>query len=97
MARLKITNKAREDLVGIARYTEVTWGREQRKLYLGQLDTLFQALAENPELGHSCDEIKTGYYKKQEGSHIVFYRFSDLDGVVIVRVLHKRMDVSRNL
>jgi toxin ParE1/3/4 len=97
MAKFKITNKAREDLVGIARYTEATWGREQRRLYLGQLDTLFHALAENPELGHPCDDIKTGYCKKPEGRHIVYYRVSDLEGVVIVRVLHRRMDVSRNL
>lgn len=38
MLPFKLTNKAREDLIGIARYTEKTWGRDQRRAYLKQLD-----------------------------------------------------------
>lgn len=84
-----------EDLVQIARYSEKTWGRAQRVSYLRQLDLLFHALADNPSLGRPCDDVRPGYFKHPEGSHIVYYRLGASGAVEIIRVLHKRMDVGR--
>lgn len=97
MLPFRLSNKAKEDLVGIAHYTERTWGRDQRKLYLRQLDSAFHALARNPALGQPSDEIKLGYYKHPEGRHLVFYRLGNNSAIEIIRVLHKRMDVVQHL
>lgn len=97
MPPFRITNKAREDLIGIARYTEIVWGRDQRRLYLKQLDEVFHAVAENSELGRSCNEIRQGYFKYRKDSHVVFYRLGAKAAVEIIRVLHKRMDTGLHL
>ena len=92
----QLTNKAYEDLRGIARYTEQTWGVEQRKKYLAQLDQSFHRVAENVGIGRNCDHIKADYHSLPVGMHLVFYR---VDGatVTIVRILHQSMDVERQL
>jgi len=97
MPSFKITNKAREDLVGIARYTEATRGRDQRTLYLKRLDSSFHALADNPSLGRKCGDIREHYYKYPEGSHIIFFRFGADCDIEIIRILHRRMDVTSYL
>lgn len=94
MPTLKVTKKAKEDLIGIARFTEATWGRDQRKFYLKQLDSTFHALTENPSLGRKCDEIRQTYYKYPEGSHVIFFRLGTDSSIEIIRVLHKCMDVA---
>ena len=97
MTPLKITVKAREDLIGIARFTEQQWGRERRWLYLKQMDDSFHALANTPSLGRDCANIKSGYWKYTQGSHVIFYRLGSDACIEIVRVLHKRMDLARHL
>ena len=92
MLPLKLSNKAREDLVNIARYTEKTWGRDQRKFYLKHLDDAFQELARNPDLGRGCDEIRQGYFRYPQGSHVIFYRLGTESTLEVIRVLHKRME-----
>lgn len=94
MLPFKLTNKAREDLIGIARYTEIAWGRDQRRVYLKQLDEAFHAVAEIPELGRSCHGIRQGYFKYRKDSHVIFYRLGMESTVEIIRVLHKRMDTA---
>lgn len=97
MPTFKLSKKAKDDLLGIARYTEQTWGREQRRLYLKKLDSTFYALAANPELGSPCDDIRSGYFKRRESSHLIFYRRGTNSNIEIIRVLHKRMDEALHL
>jgi toxin ParE1/3/4 len=61
-------------------------------LYAKQFDDAFEILAESPELGTSCDSVKSGYRKLANGSHMIFYRMLMGNEVEIVRILHKRMD-----
>ncbi len=97
MPPFKLTQKAKDDLIGIARYTEQIWGREQRRLYLKGLDTMFHTLAANPALGQACDDIQPGYFKQLEGQHLIFYRRGTHSTIEIIRVLHQRMDVAVHL
>ncbi len=78
------------------RDVQETWGRLQRNKYLAELDKSFHRLAEEPELGRSCDEIRKGYRKISEGRHVLFYR-SVKKGIEIVRVLHGSMDIANHL
>jgi len=92
-----LTNRAKYDLKEIGRYTQKTWGRDQRDVYLRMLDLSFHQLAENPLIGNDCSEIRPGYLKFNAGNHVIFYlqKFDDL--IEIVRILHVRMDIEARL
>ncbi len=93
MSSFKLTNKAKTDLVKIAKYTEAQWGRDQRNLYLKQFDDAFHLLMDKPLIGKECNFIKTDYRKFPQGSHIIFYKEADKSNIEIIRILHKNMDV----
>lgn len=97
MPSFHLTEQAKKDLKSIARYTQETWGRIQRNKYLAALDKRFHRLAETPELGRPCDEIREGYRKLYEGRHVIFYRSVAADEIEIVRVLHGSMDIESHL
>lgn len=92
MPNFKISAKAKNDLIAIAKDTEKRWGREQRRIYLKSLDNAFHFIAKRPSIGKSCDFIKVGYRRHPQGSHVIFYRLNNQAVIEIIRVLHKRMD-----
>ncbi len=94
MRPFQLTNKAKSDLRDIALFTSRRWGREQRNIYLKQFDDSFWLLAESPDIGKACDEIRDGYRKFPQGSHVIFYRQIGSQKIVIIRILHKSMDVN---
>ena len=51
MTTFRLTQLALADLRSIGRYTQTTWGREQRNRYLAKLDECFHLLAEKPLRG----------------------------------------------
>ncbi|MCB1687852.1 MAG: type II toxin-antitoxin system RelE/ParE family toxin [Halioglobus sp.] len=97
MGTYTLTNAARADLKSIATYTQRKWGKEQRRIYSKQFDDTFLVLAGNPETGISSDCIKQGYRKFPTGSHVIFFRVISTAEIQVVRILHKRMDVARQL
>lgn len=97
MSSFKLSAKAKGDLKDIAKHTQDQWGSAQRKLYLKQLDDAFHFLATSPEIGTPFDWIKAGYKKFPQGSHVIFYRVDAQGNIEIIRVLHKRMDITTHL
>jgi toxin ParE1/3/4 len=87
-----LTGKAKSDLKAIAIFTEQRWGKEQRNLYVKQMDDAFNRLADAPMTGTVCDYIKSGYRKFPQGSHVIFYK-KESSCIEIVRILHKSMNV----
>lgn len=92
----RLTRLAERDLLEIGRYTQREWGREQRTAYLRRLHQRMRALAENPRLGLARDDVREGYRSWLEGRHLLFYRPLPEGGILVVRVLHASMDVSRH-
>jgi toxin ParE1/3/4 len=97
MPSFSLTNRAIADVLEIGRYTEEHWGQVQRDRYLTLLDESFSSLAQNPDQGLDCSDIKTGYKRKNVGSHVIFYRQIADNKIQIVRVLHGRMDYASHL
>ncbi|WP_143873079.1 type II toxin-antitoxin system RelE/ParE family toxin [Catenovulum sediminis] len=97
MSKFELSGKAKNDLINIAKYTQLTWGISQRNDYLKQLDNTFRQLASEPMLGVSCDYIKEGYRKRPQGSHVIYYKEHKTNQILIVRILHKSMDINRAL
>lgn len=91
MARFTLTRQADADLDGIARYTLSQHGNQQCALYLDELETSFELLAQYPDMGRACDEIKSGLRKHEHERHVVFYAQKPY-GIRILRVLHERMN-----
>lgn len=93
MKPFQLTNMAKSDLKDIALFTSRRWGREQRNIYVKQFDESFWLLAENPDIGKACDDIREGYRKFPQGSHVILYQQIGSQNILIIRILHKSMDV----
>ena len=89
--------KAKADLINTAKYTQLSWGISQRNNYLKILDGTFQLLANEPELGLNCNYIREGYSKYPQASHVIYYKEYKNNQILIVRILHKSMDVNSAL
>lgn len=92
MPGFRITPRARDDLKNIGRYTLKIWGKQQRDIYLKNLDKRFAWLAKNPRLGKHRPDIQEGYYCFPQGSHLVVYILRD-NGIDIIGVPHQDMDI----
>ncbi len=89
--KYRITPRARDDLKNIGRYTERTRGKNQRNIYLKEIKTRFQWLAENPLPGKHRTDICEDYYSFPQGQHVVFYLIGN-NLIDIIGVPHKEMD-----
>lgn len=96
MRDLRISRKADGDLAAIADYTIATFGIAQARKYRDQLQACFDSLLDNPLLGRSARELAPGLRRVRQQAHVVFY-MADAGHVLIVRVLHHRMDFERHL
>ena len=88
--------KAKQGIARIADYTIETFGIEQARRYREELEACFRNLAENPRTGRSAERLAPGLRRFEHRSHAVFHA-QDEDRVLIVRVLHVRMDAPRHL
>jgi len=96
LSAYQLSKLARLDLIDIADYTVDTWGPEQAQRYLDSLEACFNRIVKAPGIGRSCDRIWPGYRRIEHQKHVVLYR-ADRDGILIGRVLHRRMLPSRHL
>ena len=96
MVDYRLASRAEADLAGIADYTIETFGIEQARRYRDEFETCFRNLVTNPRSGRSAERLAPGLRRLEHRSHVVFY-VEDGTGVLIVRVLHARMDTPRHL
>ena len=96
MRDFAVTPEARGDLTDIWHYTARRWEEEQADRYIERIVTICGDLADGTKHGREMNVLRTGYFMYPVGSDMLFYRFTP-DGLELVRVLHKRMDVTRHL
>ena len=96
MGKYRLTTRAVRDLSEIADFTLQSFGIEQARLYREGLINCFEILTENPQLGRSAAELAPDLRRYEHQSHAVFYT-SNATGILIVRILHQRMDFKRHL
>lgn len=95
MNHYKLSQEADIDLDEIFDYSEDAHGFNQAVEYLSELETVFNALVLNPEIGRKRSEIKRDLYSISEQSHTIFYRIRDTH-IRIVRVLHGKKDIPKH-
>ena len=90
-----LSDRASADVTDILQYTLVTWGEAQWEEYASDLDAGFERIGTYPEIGKPTNRIANGRtYRVRE--HRVYYQIRD-DVIFIARVLHQKMDPSREL
>ncbi len=95
MRTYRLTPAARRDLSGIWDDTQERWDARQAEMYIDELRAAIERVAEQPERGRSCDEVRINYRRYSVGSHLIFYVEAE-SGIDVIRILHQRMDPERH-
>lgn len=93
MAKFFLTNKAVEDLSEIWNYSFKIWSESQADKYYGLLIETCRKIAKSPEIGQKYKEIGNDILGFRVGKHIIFYHKTKPKEIVILRILHERMDL----
>ena len=96
MATYRFTRAAEADLMSIGMYTVRTWGLAQSERYLNDLEACCRRLADDPAAGRSCDHVRPGLRRMEQGKHVVFFR-REPRGILVFRILHERMLPERHV
>jgi toxin ParE1/3/4 len=94
--RLAYTRAAERDLAEIHAYTIERWGEAQADRYLSDLERACNRIASGSAIVSRLPFRADEMFRTRQGRHLVIFREVD-GGVLIVRVLHERMDVDRHL
>lgn len=96
MTGYRLTPAAQRDLSSIWDYTEDRWGARQAETYINEIRAALERIADNPDRGRACGEIREGYRRYGIGSHLLFY-IENSGNVDVIRILHQRMDPNRHV
>ena len=91
MAKYRLSNVAKEDLIRIHRYGVARFGMTQADKYYDTFFEYFDRIAENPFSFESVDTIKTGYRRCVCGSDSIFYKINN--GVVEIMAIIGKQDL----
>lgn len=96
MRRLELTEIARDDLKSIRRYSQRTWGPERTLQYMAGLRDTMKGLVAGTVLSRKRNDLKPGLRMTASGRHCVFFETNE-SRVLVLRVLHDKMDYPRHL
>ncbi|MGK9053244.1 type II toxin-antitoxin system RelE/ParE family toxin [Xaviernesmea oryzae] len=96
MKTLIFAPKAIADIDRIYDYTEEKWGSDQAEDYTFGIRDFCNGLAAGEKAGRSIEAIKSGYRSLPYKSHFIIFR-QTAARVIIVRILHQRMNIARHL
>ncbi len=94
--QLLFTPQAQRDLDEIWRYSAKEWSDERADHYIRALIATCETVAQRPDIARRRDDVKLGYRAALSGSHIIFFKISG-PSLIVVRILHQRMDVIRHM
>ncbi len=77
MAKYKLSNAAKEDLIRIHHYGVKKFGMAQADIYFSSFFEYFEIIAKRPYSFESVDFIKTGYRRCVCGSDSIYYKISN--------------------
>lgn len=109
---VRLTRDAEQDLSEIARHTVATFGPEQAMRYAALIEHGLALLAQDPlrPASRRRDELRPGVRslhlsriaaRRHAAAHILYYHIAETAGgaqdIVVLRVLHERMEPLRRL
>jgi toxin ParE1/3/4 len=99
MARFKFTKAAVGDLTAIWNYTFNLWSEEQADKYYKMLIDACKRIAAGKAtyMSKLYDNIAANLRGFHVGKHIIFYRFEEDGVVLVIRILHEKMDLKSRI
>jgi toxin ParE1/3/4 len=94
--QIKKSALADEDLIDIFIYGSENFGPSKAKSYFTELHNAFLFLAENPLACPERNEFDPSVRIHSHGKHLIIYTIED-QYILIVRILHNRMDIKQHL
>lgn len=94
--KILLKPRAEKDLTNIYDYGYQEFGQKKAEEYIVHINEAFLRLATEPEQARRCDYLKSGLMASYVGSHMIFFRITKTEFIVI-RVLHKSMDYQRHI
>lgn len=76
MAKYRLSNEARKDLIRIHHYGVLKFGMVQADKYFEKLFEYFETIANNPFSFESADHIKKGYRRCVCGTDSIYYKIN---------------------
>jgi toxin ParE1/3/4 len=95
MAKYKLSNAAKEDLIRIYQYGVKQFGVKQADKYFESLFDHFELIADNPEAFEAVEFIKPGYRRCVCGAESIFFKCNN-NHVEIMAIIG-RQDLSHLL
>ena len=89
MAKYRLSNTAKEDLMRIHHYGVKKFGMSQADKYFDSFFKYFDIIAQRPYSFESVDFIKNGYRRCVCGSDSIYYRIND-DTAEIMAIVGKQ-------
>ena len=96
MTKIEFTRDAERDLINVFLYCIVLFGPVQAEKYAETLNAKIEMTAEYPDFGADYGFVISGVRRYEAVSHAVYYR-STQTGILVLRILHGRMDPARHL
>ncbi len=91
MAKYKLSNDAKEDLIRIHHYGIEKFGVKQADKYFNSFFEYFDIIAQQPFSFESVNFIKTGYRRCVCGSDSIYYRINN--GIVEIMTIIGKQDL----
>jgi toxin ParE1/3/4 len=91
--KFSFSEKALEDLADIWEYTFYNWSENQAEIYYRKLIETCKTISNQPSIGQIYPKIASGIFGFKSGKHIIFYQSIDKKDVLIIRILHERLDL----
>jgi toxin ParE1/3/4 len=89
MAKYRLSNVAKEDLIRIHHYGVKNFGVSQADIYFDSFFTYFEIIAQRPYAFESVDFVKQGYRRCVCGSDVIYYRINK-DVVEIMTIVGRQ-------
>jgi len=93
MGRIFRTAQATSDLLDIWIHVKTTQSEAKATALVRTIERKLRLLTSQPQMGRSRDELREGLRSFPVKPYIIFYQ-PQSDGILVVRVLHGRRDLS---
>ena len=94
--RLELSRRAQADLDDIRDYSLAEFGPARAIAYLDAVDDAFRRILDYPDIGSAHPNVHPPIKSLGCRQHRIFYE-RGANAILIVRVLHKAMDMERHL
>jgi toxin ParE1/3/4 len=96
MGQISLTFAAERDLINIYLFGLAEFGVKQADRYAEDMASKLALIADNPSFGADYAFAQKGLRRAEYSAHAIYYR-QTAAGILVLRILHGRMDVGRHL